>query len=186
MKLYKIKKLAEANKASLIVRKNGKAVLYTNYFAMLIDVDVPGDFEKTLKIDYHGVDPYTFKAARHKIMGSQRGVTFIKVSVNALLAQVYSLANTFEHVTLSTHGIRTAISASNVRSSYSGQLSVLSSGENNKVMLNVRRLLAAGELAAAIGADILTLTVRDGQSSVGVKLDGFNVYMALAITREVK
>lgn len=183
MKLYKLKKLAEANKASLIVRKNGKAVLYTNYFAMLIDVDVPGDFDKTLKIDYPGVDPYTFKAARHKIMGSQRGVTFIKVSVNALLAQVYSLANTFEHVTLSTHGIRTAISAS---SGYSGQLSVLSSGENNKVMLNVRRLLAAGELAAAIGADILTLTVRDGQSSVGVKLDGFNVYMALAITREVK
>lgn len=182
MKLYKIKKLAEANKASLIVRRNGKAILYTNYFAMLIDVDVPGDFDKTLKIDYHGVDPYTFKAARHKIMGSQRGVTFIKVSVNALLAQVYSLANTFEHVTLSTHGIRTAISASG----YSGQLSVLSSGENNKVLLNVRRLLAAGELAAAIGADILTLTVRDGQSSVGVKLEGFNVYMALAITREVK
>lgn len=186
MKLYKLKKLAEANKASLIVRKNGKAVLYTNYFAMLIDVDVPGDFTKTLKIDYPGVDPYTFKAARHKIMGSQRGVTSIKVSVNALLAQVYSLANTFEHVTLSTHGIRTAISASNVRSGYSGQLSVLSSGENNKVMLNVRRLLAAGELAAAIGADNLTLTVRDGQSSVGVKLEGFNVYMALAITREVK
>lgn len=182
MKLYKIKKLAEANKASLIVRRNGKAILYTNYFAMLIDVDVPGDFDKTLKIDYHGVDPYTFKAARHKIKDSQRGVTFIKVSVNALLAQVYSLANTFEHVTLSTHGIRTAISASG----YSGQLSVLSSGENNKVLLNVRRLLAAGELAAAIGADILTLTVRDGQSSVGVKLEGFNVYMALAITREVK
>lgn len=186
MKLYKLKKLAEANKASLIVRKNGKAVLYTNYFAMLIDVDVPGDFDSSLRIDYPGVDPHTFKSTRHKIKDSQRGVTFIKVSVNALLAQVYSLQNTFEHVELSTHGVRTAISASNVRSGYSGQLSVLSSGLDNKVMLNVKRLIMAGELAATIGADVLTLTVRNGQSSVGVKLEGFNVYMALAITREIK